>query len=807
MNIRKLSFSSLLFSLLALVLTGCPEIINAVTKPPPTPNNFTATAASATAVNLSWSSSQGATGYKLERKTGTAAFAQIALPNGTNYADTGLTGNTAYTYRLIANNLNGDSAGIEATVTTQTVTTATAPAAPTNFAATATSSTAISLSWTASTGATGYKLERKTGTAAYAQIATPTANSYADSGLTSNTAYSYRLVASNSVGNSTAVEVSVTTPTVVVGTVPAIPTSFVANATSSSEIALSWGASTGATGYKLERKTGSAAFAQIALPNTTTYADTGLTDNTAYSYRLVGTNSIGDSPAVEVTATTKTVVVGSVPSAPTDFVATANSDTSISLTWTASTNATSYKLERKDGAAAFTQIATPTTTSYNDTGLTTLTTYTYRLTASNATGDSPTAEVSATTLTNLPYGPDTCKFGYVWREVIPEDHVCVTGDIRSQVAAENLLVDERRSATDRTYGLDTCVYGYVWREAFPGDNVCVPGTSRDQAAADNAAARSRFVVEHEAPLVSMAYGLDTCKYGYVWRDAILNDRVCVTGIRRSEVAAENALATERRSPTDRTYGIDTCVFGYVWREAFEGDHVCVPGTSRDLSVTENAAARGLFVIAHNPPKISMAYGLDTCKFGYVWREAISDDHVCVTGDIRTQTALENTLITERRSTTDRTYGLDTCVFGYVWREAFAGDNVCVPGTSRDQAATDNAAARSRFVLEHDPLVVSLAYGVDTCKFGYVWRETVPNDHVCVTGTRRSEVATENALADERRSPTGGASGPDTCLVGFVWREASSTDHVCVPGDSRALVATENALAPDRFILPHIPLAF
>jgi hypothetical protein len=224
-------------------------------------------------------------------------------------------------------------------------------------------------------------------------------------------------------------------------------------------------------------------------------------------------------------------------------------------------------------------------------------------------------------------------------------------------------------------------------------------------------------------------------------------------------------------------------------------------------VTENAAARGLFVIAHNPPKVLLAYGLDTCKFGYVWREVIPEDHVCVTGVIRTQTALENTLITERRSTTDRTYGLDTCVYGYVWREAFQGDNVCVLGTSRDQAATDNATARSRFVLEHDPLAASLPYGVDTCKMGYVWRETVSNDHVCVSGTRRTEVAAENALANDRRSPTGGAYGPDTCLVGFVWREASSTDHVCVLGDSRTLVAQENTLASERFVLPHIPLAF
>ena len=26
---------------------------------------------------------------------------------------------------------------------------------------------------------------------------------------------------------------------------------------------------------------------------------------------------------------------------------------------------------------------------------------------------------------DLPYGPDTCKQGYVWRDAIPGDHVCV----------------------------------------------------------------------------------------------------------------------------------------------------------------------------------------------------------------------------------------------------------------------------------------------------------------------------------------------------------------------------------------------
>jgi fibronectin type 3 domain-containing protein len=405
MNIRKLSFSSLLFSLLALVLTGCPEVVKAVTNPPPTPVNFTANAASASTINLSWSSSQGATGYKLERKTGTAAFAQIATPNGTTYSDTGLTGSTAYTYRLIANNINGDSAGAESSATTS----ATAPVAPTEFTASATSSTEIALNWKASVGATGYKLERKTGTAAFAPIGTPTGISYKDTELTGNTAYTYRLVASNSGGDSPAVESSATTKTVTTSSPPTTPTDFAANVTSSTTISLSWTASANATGYKLERKTGSAVFAQIATPSGVTYADTGLIANTTYSYRLVANNTVGDSPAVEVTATTQAVVVVSPPAAPTGFAADVKSSTEIVLSWNASKGATSYKLERKTDKEPFVSLAAPQKlTAYTDSGLKENTAYTYRLVASNADGDSTPVEITATTqvvVGNLPAAP------------------------------------------------------------------------------------------------------------------------------------------------------------------------------------------------------------------------------------------------------------------------------------------------------------------------------------------------------------------------------------------------------------------
>jgi hypothetical protein len=89
------------------------------------------------------------------------------------------------------------------------------------------------------------------------------------------------------------------------------------------------------------------------------------------------------------------------------------------------------------------------------------------------------------------FGRDTCKEGFVWREAFPGDHVCVSGAVRDDTAAENTLAPQRRSPNGGAYGPDTCLQGYVWREASPTDHVCVTGDRRTQAGEDNAQAETR----------------------------------------------------------------------------------------------------------------------------------------------------------------------------------------------------------------------------------------------------------------------------------------------------------------------------
>jgi len=186
---------------------------SADTTAPTAPANLTATAASSGQINLAWTASTdnvGVTGYRVERCQGAGCsnFAQIAAPTTSAFNDTGLTASTSYSYRVRATDAAGNLSTFSLTVTTTTMATpdTTPPSAPTNLTATAASATQINLSWTVSTdnvGVTGYRVERCQGAGCsnFAEIATPTAATFNDTGLAASTSYSYRVRATDAAGN------------------------------------------------------------------------------------------------------------------------------------------------------------------------------------------------------------------------------------------------------------------------------------------------------------------------------------------------------------------------------------------------------------------------------------------------------------------------------------------------------------------------------------------------------------------------------------------------------------------------------
>jgi hypothetical protein len=78
-----------------------------------------------------------------------------------------------------------------------------------------------------------------------------------------------------------------------------------------------------------------------------------------------------------------------------------------------------------------------------------------------------------------------------------------------------------------------------------------------------------------------------CKPGFVWRNAIFGDNVCVSRSDHNETMAQNANASRNRSESGGAFGPQTCRTGYVWREAFSGDTVCVTPFERDKARKQN----------------------------------------------------------------------------------------------------------------------------------------------------------------------------------------------------------------------------
>ena len=330
----------------------------------------------------------------------------------------------------------------------------------------------VGLSWSATSGATSYHVKRATTSGGpYTQAAAPTATSFTDTGLTNGTTYFYVVSALNSEGegaNSAETSAKPEAPT----QAPSAPSGVMASA-GNAQVALIWGASSGATSYNVKRGTTTGGpYSKVSSPTASNFTDTGLTNGTTYFYVVSAVNSVGESGnSAQASATPAAPAQPQPPAAPTALQATAG-NAQVALSWIASSGATSYHVKRGTATGGpYTQIAAPAAANFTDTGLTNGTTYFYVVSALNANGESGnSAQASATTsgaapvadvtitidpTKTKPISPYIYGLNFYFGETNPPPHLTLDRDGGNRWTAYNWENNASNAGSDYVYESDS----------------------------------------------------------------------------------------------------------------------------------------------------------------------------------------------------------------------------------------------------------------------------------------------------------------------------------------------------------------
>jgi chitodextrinase len=275
----------------------------------PTAPTLAASGTTQTTTNLSWSGATdnvAVTAYDVYKD---GVF--FGSTTSTTFAVSGLTASTTYAFTVKAKDAAGNASVASNTVSVTTlapVVDTTAPTAPT-LSASGTTLTATNLSWSGATdnvAVTGYDVYKDG-----VLLGSTATTTYAVSGLTASTTYAFTVKAKDAAGNisvaSNSVSVTTLTPDTTAPTAPTLS----ASGTTSTTTNLSWTGATdnvAVTGYNVYRGTTLLGSTTTA----TTYAVTGLTASTAYTFYVQAKDAAGNVSAASNTVSVTTLAASTV---------------------------------------------------------------------------------------------------------------------------------------------------------------------------------------------------------------------------------------------------------------------------------------------------------------------------------------------------------------------------------------------------------------------------------------------------------------------------------------------------------------
>ena len=295
-------YSLLIITITSLGLAGCSGLVSSASSQAP----VTPVAPSLTTQPASQTVTAGQTATFSVTATGTAPLSYQWKKNGTaisgaisssyttpatTSSDNGaqftvVVSNTVGSATSAAASLTVNAAPVAPSITTQPASQTVTAGQTATFSVTATGTAPLSYQW------------KKNGTAISGAIS----SSYTTPATTSSdNGAQFTVVVSNTVGSATSSAATLTVNSAT--TPPSVPTGLSASAVSSSQINLTWNASTGSVaGYKIFR-----GGSQVGTNTTTSYSDTGLAASTSYTYTVAAYDAAGNTSAQSVGAAATTL--------------------------------------------------------------------------------------------------------------------------------------------------------------------------------------------------------------------------------------------------------------------------------------------------------------------------------------------------------------------------------------------------------------------------------------------------------------------------------------------------------------------
>ncbi len=369
--------------------------------PPTVPGNVAGTAAACTYVKLTWTASTdkiGISKYNIFMGFSPTSLTQVATTTGTatSYGNNTLNAGTTYYFGVQAADHDGNISGMS---NIAMVATPILPIPPATISAAASSTTKITVNWTAPSNPGGMSIARYyvwkgTSPTTLANVFTVTSPTYNDTSETASTTVYYAVQSVDSGAPASVSGLSSVVSATTYGP-PSVPTNLAGAPTSATKISLSWSASVSGgspiANYRVWKGTNPSQLSQVGTTTGLTYTDTNDTAATTYYYAVQSVDK-ATPPDTSALCTAIAVTTDSLPPAPVNLAATPVSASKITLTWTEPTGGNNLAVARYyvyggTTLSKLSQLGITTATTYNNTSLQPLTTYYYYVVAADTANE------------------------------------------------------------------------------------------------------------------------------------------------------------------------------------------------------------------------------------------------------------------------------------------------------------------------------------------------------------------------------------------------------------------------------------